>query len=65
MYDKSTRVMIYHDLFFYSYILHISNYKLMKKDKKTEESNAAANISSADAGDPIPDIGVKLGNKPK
>jgi hypothetical protein len=51
--------------YFYSYILHVSNYKLMKKDKKTEESNAAANISSADAGEPVPDIDVKLGKKIK
>ena len=36
----------------------------MKNDKKTGEINAAAGASSADEGNPIPDIGVKLG-KPK
>jgi hypothetical protein len=37
----------------------------MKNYKKTGEINSASGTSSADEGDPIPDLDVKLGTKPK
>jgi hypothetical protein len=51
-------------IFILIYIISL-DYKVMKNDKKTGEINAATGASSADEGDPIPDIGVKLAEKPK